>query len=57
MRFIEDGKMSLKMKRKLKKMRYMTVKPPKGYRLVRYQYLGNLHGREVDSIRVFFEKV
>ena len=47
--------MSEVMKRR-KKLRYLTVKPPKGYRLVRYQYLGNLHGRKVDSIRVFFEK-
>lgn len=53
MRFIEGGTM----KRKKKKIRYMTIKAPKGYKLVRYQYLGNLHGSKVDSIRVFFERV
>lgn len=34
--------------------RYLTVKSPKGYKIIKQEYLGDVVGK-VNSIRIFFE--
>ncbi len=40
--------------RKKKAERYITIKSPEGYKIVKQEYLGEVVG-EVKSVRVFFE--
>ena len=37
-----------------KRERYLTVKAPEGYKVVKQEYLGEVMGK-VKSVRIFFE--
>jgi len=41
------------MRRKAK--RWKTIRAPEGYRIVQQQYLGEMGGQPIRTIKVFFE--
>ena len=41
---------------KIKKFRYLTIKAPKDYKIIKQEYLGERLGA-VKSVRIFFEEI